>query len=160
MVAIADHATANASTSPASSTGPASSARSTGAAGPADSGKRDIHHKRDYYADAGAAGSTNTDETAMNWPLITDSFLAIVVAVCIIYEAVVVIATGDADSISWEIYQASIKRPFVPFAAGFLCGHLFGQFYWGSTPPAMAAFAGIIHLAYRIYERNQPAHAA
>jgi len=64
----------------------------------------------------------------MNWPVITDFFLVGIVATCIIYEAIVVISTKDADSISWEVWQAVQKRPVIAFAAGFLCGHLVWQF--------------------------------
>jgi hypothetical protein len=64
----------------------------------------------------------------INWPATTDVFLLSIVVICLIYEAIVVSATKDADSISWEVWTASQRRPIIAFAAGLLCGHLFGQF--------------------------------
>jgi hypothetical protein len=64
----------------------------------------------------------------MNWPAITDIFLVSIVVVLLIYEVIVVAATKDGDSISWEIWQGAQRRPMIAFLAGLLCGHLFGQF--------------------------------
>lgn len=63
----------------------------------------------------------------MNWPLATDVFIATMLLACLIYEAIVVVGSDDADSISWQIWQGVKKRPFIAFLMGYLCGHLTWQ---------------------------------
>lgn len=63
----------------------------------------------------------------MNWPLTTDLVLFGTVVFLLIYEAIVVIASKDRDSISWEVWTSSVRRPIIAFLAGLLCGHFFWQ---------------------------------
>lgn len=63
----------------------------------------------------------------MNWPAITDAVLIGTIAVLLIYEVIVIAATKDGDSISWQISTAAFRHPFIAFLAGFLSGHLFWQ---------------------------------
>jgi hypothetical protein len=65
--------------------------------------------------------------STINWPVTTDLFLVGILVVGLIYEAIVVIATKDGDSISWQIWTGAQRYPFLAFLAGFLCGHLFWQ---------------------------------
>lgn len=59
----------------------------------------------------------------MNWFLATDMFILAIIVICLIYEGIVIYASDDADSLSWEIWKAVKARPFIAFLMGYLCGH-------------------------------------
>jgi hypothetical protein len=42
------------------------------------------------------------------------------------YDLYAVLSGGFSATISWVIYQASLKYPIIPFAGGVVCGH----FWW------------------------------
>jgi hypothetical protein len=48
-----------------------------------------------------------------------------------IYDIVIAYLSGGTATISWCIYQWSMKYPFIAFAFGFLAGHLFAQMLKG-----------------------------
>jgi hypothetical protein len=68
----------------------------------------------------------------INWNKTTEIFLSVMLGVCLIYEVIVVVGSNDADSISWTIQTAAIRRPIVAGLAGILFGHFFWQDYKGS----------------------------
>lgn len=49
-----------------------------------------------------------------------------------IYDIVIAYVSGGTATISWCLYQWSLKYPFIAFAFGFLGGHLFAQMTKGS----------------------------
>lgn len=61
-------------------------------------------------------------------------FLGLVGAL-VVYELVTLSNEHPGDTISEIMWEATARRPLVPFAAGLLCGH----FFWQQSPaPAPA----------------------
>ena len=49
-----------------------------------------------------------------------------IVVLALFYDVVAYVQGGVGATISWVIWQTSKEYPALPFAFGFLCGHLFG----------------------------------
>lgn len=54
----------------------------------------------------------------------TEIVLALVVAFLIIYDIFIVIIKGIESTISWTVWSISQKYPVIPFALGFVMGHV------------------------------------
>lgn len=54
-------------------------------------------------------------------------FLSVVSMLIAAYDIWAVLYRGRMDTISAAIWQLSTQQPIIPFAAGFLAGHLFWQ---------------------------------
>jgi hypothetical protein len=67
----------------------------------------------------------------VSWHDATLVLIITIVAVSLIYEVAIVWATGDNDSISWEIWTAAYRRPVIALFVGILIGHWF----WQMLPP-------------------------
>lgn len=56
---------------------------------------------------------------------ITPLFILIVVVVCIAFDFFIIGQQGKPESISATVIRWAYDYPSIPFAVGFLCGHLF-----------------------------------
>lgn len=56
---------------------------------------------------------------------VTQTLIALTVAVAIVYDIYAMSKEGFKATISWQIYSKSQKYPIIPFAFGVLMGHLF-----------------------------------
>ncbi len=43
----------------------------------------------------------------------------------LLFDLYLALAKGGAQTISWQLYEISLKWPVIPFIVGFLCGHIF-----------------------------------
>jgi hypothetical protein len=55
---------------------------------------------------------------------VTAVILAIAVGALIIYDIVAILLLGESASISWSVYTWSKSYPVIPFAMGYVAGHL------------------------------------
>ncbi|MGP0063538.1 MAG: hypothetical protein ACLQGP_08070 [Isosphaeraceae bacterium] len=60
---------------------------------------------------------------------ITAGVVIAAVFILSIFDIVMAYLSGGEATISWCIYQWSLKYPVIAFAFGFLMGHLFAQMY-------------------------------
>jgi hypothetical protein len=60
-------------------------------------------------------------------PVFTWALIFGTIAIWIIYDVFAALHFGTASTISWQTYEWSQKYPFIAFAAGVLCGHLFAE---------------------------------
>lgn len=63
----------------------------------------------------------------MNYQQITAIVIIVIVFALTIYDIVTAYLSGGTATISWCLYQWSLRFPFIAFAFGFLMGHLFAQ---------------------------------
>lgn len=61
----------------------------------------------------------------MNWRRCSQLCVIVSVIVIIAYDICAAIWGGRHETVSGIIWDWSAKHPVLPFAAGFLCGHLF-----------------------------------
>jgi hypothetical protein len=65
----------------------------------------------------------------MTYQQITALVVIAVIFILSIFDIVMAYLSGGDATISWCIYQWSLKYPVIAFAFGFLMGHLFAQMY-------------------------------
>jgi zinc transporter ZupT len=58
---------------------------------------------------------------------ITQIFVFVAVAIIAIYDLIAFASGGTGATISCWFWEVSKVRPVIPFAAGFIAGHLFWQ---------------------------------
>jgi len=58
---------------------------------------------------------------------LTQLFIVSAVVVIFGFDAYVIYAGGTEASISWNIFEWAHKYQSIPFATGYVCGHLFWQ---------------------------------
>jgi len=58
---------------------------------------------------------------------LTPIFIAVAVAIIAIYDIIAFATGGTGATISCWFWEASKVRPVIPFATGFIAGHLFWQ---------------------------------
>lgn len=58
---------------------------------------------------------------------LTGIFMGIALLVIIGYDVYAYSQGGTEGTISWQTFRLSHERPVIPFAVGFVCGHLFWQ---------------------------------
>lgn len=71
----------------------------------------------------------------MNWKKLTAIILVVLTISLVIYDIFAEIYGGNPSTISQVIYWAARANPFISFAAGYLCGHLFSP--QDTNPPAV-----------------------
>ncbi len=57
--------------------------------------------------------------------MITKIVLIAAVVLLVVYDIAAIVFFGDIATISWNVYSWSKTYPIIPFAIGFVMGHLF-----------------------------------
>lgn len=57
----------------------------------------------------------------------TDYAWMLIIGLALAYETWTLINKVPNDTLSEAVWLVAAKRPLIPFAAGFLCGHFFWQ---------------------------------
>ncbi len=56
---------------------------------------------------------------------ITLAVVAAAIALLLIYDVIIVLKKGGSATISWQMWSISKQYPVIPFAIGFIMGHIF-----------------------------------
>lgn len=59
--------------------------------------------------------------------MLTKLVIVLTIIILVLYDIFAFVKWGPPATLSFVVYDASLKLPIIPFAAGLLCGHLFAS---------------------------------